>query len=91
MRLIKNTGNDRVIDQLKANLTRSGTIDAASSAFSLFAFAELRDVLLKLAKSRLVLPVTDEALLGGDADRRLRNQLQTRWLALECLGCRQRH
>jgi len=89
MKLLKNTGNDRVIDHLKSALTRGGALDAASSGFSLFGFAELREAFLQLAKCRLVLPSVGQtlptALLGTDADRRLRNQLQSRWLAAQCL------
>ncbi|MBX7122581.1 MAG: DEAD/DEAH box helicase family protein [Opitutaceae bacterium] len=89
MKLLRNTGNDRVIDHLKLALESGSSLDAASSGFSLFGFAELRDALSQLAKCRLVLPSTSQAgshtLLGDDADRRLRNQLQTRWLAAQCL------
>ena len=89
MKLLKNTGTDRVFDHLKASLAPGGTLDAATSAFSLFAFAELQESLAQLAKCRIVLPAGVQApapsLLGGDADRRLRNQLQTRWLAAQFL------
>ncbi len=89
MKLIKNTGNDRVIDHLRSALKPGGALDAASSGLSLFGFAELRDALLRLERCRLVLPAVVQtlpaALLGTDADRRLRNQLQSRWIAAQCL------
>jgi hypothetical protein len=89
MKLLKNTGTERVFDHLKLALASGSSLDAASSAFSLFGFAELRESLAQLAKCRLVLPSTSQttphALLGGDADRRLRNRLQSRWLAAQCL------
>ncbi len=42
MKLIRNSGNDRVVDELRKSLVAGGTFDVASPAFSLFAFAELR-------------------------------------------------
>jgi SNF2 family DNA or RNA helicase len=87
MRLIKNTGNDRVVDELRACLVEGAHLDFASPGFSLFAYAELKDLLEKLGNSRLVLPSDaggDLNLLGNDADRSFRNQLQTRSLARQC-------
>lgn len=48
MELIKNSGSDRVIDELRQSLKPPASLDLASPAFSLFAFAELRDLLEKL-------------------------------------------
>ena len=87
MKLIKNTGNDRVIDELRQALASSSSLDLASPAFSLFAFAELREVLEKLDTCRVVLPApngADLGLTGSDNDRAFRNRLQVRWLAREC-------
>ncbi len=87
MRLIKNTGNDRVIDELRQALAPQSSLDLASPAFSLFAFAELREVLEKLDTCRVVIPQgsgTDLGLTGSDNDRAFRNRLQVRWLAREC-------
>lgn len=56
MKLIKNTGSDRVIDELRRTLAPPSSLDLASPAFSLFAFAELRDLLEKLDACRVVLP-----------------------------------
>lgn len=87
MRLIKNSGNDRVVDELRACLTPQSSIDVASPFFSLFAFAEIRTLLEKLEKCRLVIPTaenTELCLLGSESDRSYRNRLQSRWLAAKC-------
>ena len=62
MKLIRNSGNDRVIDALREVLKPDSAVDIASPAFSLFAFAEVRSLLEKVATCRLVLPTT----LGTD-------------------------
>lgn len=87
MRLIRNTGSDRVIDELRQSLPRGSSLDFASPALSLFAFAELCELLEKLEGCRVVLPAVsdgDLGLTGTDADRTFRNRLQVRWLAREC-------
>jgi len=56
MKLIRNTGRDRVIDELRQTLASPSSLDIASPAFSLFAFSELRDLLEKLESCRVVLP-----------------------------------
>src|ERR1035437_7733073 len=87
MKLIKNTGSDRVIDELRQTLAPPSSLDWASPAFSLFAFAELRDLLEKLDACRVVLPAINGGelwLTGADTDRTFRNRLQLRWLAREC-------
>jgi hypothetical protein len=87
MKLIKNTGNDRVIDELRQTLAPQSSLALASPAFSLFAFAELREVLEKLDTCRMIVPAVNGADLGltGSAnDLVFRNRLQVRWLAREC-------
>ena len=87
MKLVKNAGTDRVIDELRRSLVPPSSLDLASSEFSLFAYAELRDLLDKLAACRIVLPNADArelGLTGSDADRAFRNRLQLRWVAREC-------
>ncbi len=89
MRLIKNTGNDRVIDELRQVLGPQSSLDLASPAFSLFAFAELREVLEKLDACRMILPNVNDSglgLTGSDNDRAFRNRLQAHWLARECVA-----
>lgn len=87
MKLLKNIGNDRVLDFVGAVMVPGCTLDVASPEFSLFAFAELRDAFGKIAGCRLVLPgpeKNDLGLNGADADRGARNQLTARWLARAC-------
>mgnify|MGYP001553470207 CR=1 FL=1 len=87
MRLIRNSGGDRVIDELRQCLQKESSLDIGSPAFSFFAFAELRDLLVGLGKTRLALPSPEESdwkLLGDETDRAFRNRLQTRWLAKQC-------
>lgn len=87
MKILKNTGSDRVIDELRYSLPPSSSLSLASPTFSLFAFADLRDLLEALDSCRIVLPAIDQSdlgLTGSDADRSFRNRLELRWLAREC-------
>ena len=88
MRLIKNSGNDRVLDVLHSILIPESAFDIASGDFSLLAFSELHDLLALVAECRLILPDggrADLALLGTETDRAARNKLQGRWLAKCCV------
>jgi hypothetical protein len=87
MKLIKNTGADRVIDELRRCLDDTASLDLASPAFSLFAFAEIRDALACVSNARMVLPTRtagEVGLLGVAADRPFRNRLQAPSLARQC-------
>jgi hypothetical protein len=87
MKIIKNSGNERVIDELRKCLIAQSTLDIASPSFSLFAFGEIREFLQKLDKCRIVLPDAKAGELGivdSLSDRSFRNRLQTRWLAKQC-------
>lgn len=86
MKLINNSGTDRVIDLMRSQLMPGHQLGCVTPTFSLFAFAELRDVLTKLERVQLILPPTDDGLdfLGGESDRAARNRLQSRWLASQC-------
>ena len=86
MKLINNSGADRVIDLMRPHLTPGHQLGCVTPSFSLFAFAELRDALTKLERVQLILPPTDDGLdfLGGEGDRLARNRLQSRWLANQC-------
>ena len=86
MKVIRNTGNDRVLDVLRPCLAEGHRLDLVTSAYSLFAFESLAGELLCLAQTRLVLPPAnaDLELLGGTNDRAARNRLQARWLARRC-------
>ncbi|MBF0400371.1 MAG: helicase [Magnetococcales bacterium] len=89
MRLIKNSGNDRVIDELRRVLVSSSMLNIASSSFSLFAFSEIRELLERLGQCRIALSKAtgvELGLLGSDADRPFRNRLQTHFLARQCMA-----
>jgi adenine-specific DNA-methyltransferase len=83
MKLVRNTGTDRVIDLLRPELTEGRQLDVVTPDFSLFAFAEMLHEMAGLTRCRLLLPPTsaDLAVLGSGADRAARNRLHTRWLA----------
>lgn len=84
MRLLRNSGNERVIDQLRDWLHPSASIDLMSPEFSLHAFAETRDLMTKSGRVRLLLgeeTTLIQSLFGGMADISYRGRLQGRWLA----------
>jgi len=86
VKLIKNTGDDRVIDEVRAALRPQSKLDIATGAFSLFAFAETRELLKNVATCRLVVPTDPDSepqLFGSDADRPFRNRLNIRARARE--------
>jgi hypothetical protein len=87
MKLIQNTGADRVIDLVRPHLVDGNVLDCVTPSLSLFAFAELREALLRVGVVHLILPPGDEGLqfLGGEGDRAARNRLQARWLANQCI------
>ena len=86
MRIISNTGTDRVVDLIQPWLRSGHRIDLASEGLSLHAFGELAEKLSRIANARLVLPPDDADLsfFGSDTDRAARNRLQGRWLARRC-------
>jgi hypothetical protein len=86
MKLVRNTGNDRVIDLVSNELARSHSLDVVTSHLSIFGFAALRETFARAARTRMVLPPVgaDLRLLGDEADRAARNRLQARWLAKNC-------
>ena len=84
MKLLQNSGNERVIDCLRDWLVPGAAVDLVSPAFSLFAFAETRDLLAKAGGCRVLLGEETSlaaTLFGGDADIAARGRLQGRWLA----------
>ncbi len=86
MKLVQNSGSDRVIDLLLPHLVPGSRLGCVTPSFSLHAFAELREALSGLGQMQLVLPADNNQLelLGGEADRAQRNRLQVRWLAKQC-------
>jgi hypothetical protein len=84
MKLIRNSGNDRLIDRLRDWLAPGSAIDLMSPTFSVHAFAETREFLDKADRCRLLLGDSDAlpgALFGGSSDTAFRGRLQGRWLA----------
>jgi hypothetical protein len=83
VRFISNTGQDRLLDSLKAVFQPNGSLSAASPGLSLFAWEGLRSFLDQAANARLIIPAEPAALglLGGQADREARNRLQSVYLA----------
>ncbi|MGS0755344.1 DEAD/DEAH box helicase family protein [Roseateles sp. GG27B] len=86
MRLVPNSGADRVIDLVHPQLKPGSQLGCVTPSFSLFAYAELRNALAELDRVQLILPPADDALefLGSEGDRTNRNRLQARWLANQC-------
>ena len=86
MRLLKNSGAERVVDELRG-LARGARLDIATPRLSVFGFGELADEFSRAAQARLAVPGRtgeDLELLGAAADLPLRNRLQTPWLARRC-------
>ncbi len=84
MKLIRNTGNERVIDRLGDWISSGATVDLMSPDFSLHAFAEARGLMKKTGSFRLLLgedATEGRSLFGGASDITYRNKLQGRWLA----------
>ena len=86
MKIILNSGADRVIDLMRPHLQAGHQLGCVTPTFSLFAFAELRTALARLERVQLLLPPDTDGLefLGGTGDRAARNRLQSRWLAHQC-------
>ena len=87
MRLIRNSGNERVSDELIKVASAASSLDIATPRFSLFAFSEMRNLLKTLNSVRMVLPkelIHGLSLLGAEGDRAYRNRLNIRWLSGAC-------
>jgi len=87
MRILTNHSADRAIDVLASMLSVDGRLDGASPSLSLFALQALRDGLPSMSATRLLLPGaerTEQSLLGSEAERASRNQLDAQRLAREC-------
>ena len=86
MKLVTNSGAQRLIDLVKLWLEPGKRADLVSSCLSLFAYSEIMAEVSKLDRVQLLLPPTsrDLGLLGTNADRGARGALQMRWLAARC-------
>ncbi len=86
MRVLRNTGHERVVDEIRPLLRPDKQLDLATAAISLFAFHELLHDLTAVKRTRLI--TTEEqgvgALLGDAGDRGARNRLTAPWIAAEC-------
>jgi len=87
MKLVQNSGTDRVIDYLRSKLTAGCQLDMVTPSFSLFAFSGMLQEMAALLTCRLLLPqvTADLSILGSEADRAARNRLQNRWIASRLL------
>ena len=59
MRIVSNTGTDRVVDLIQPWLRSGHQIDLASDAFSLHAFGELAEKLSRMENARLESRITE--------------------------------
>ena len=87
MKLVQNSGTDRVIDYLRSKLTAGCQFDMVTPSFSLFAFSGMLQEMAALVTCRLLVPstITELSVLGSEADRAARNRLQNRWIASRLL------
>ena len=83
MKLLSNSGSDRVLEWLHEALAKGGQLDVATPELSLFAFSAIESQLAGTGSARWLLPPagSDLSLLGGPADRASRNLLLSRGLA----------
>ncbi|HBU23131.1 MAG TPA: helicase [Chlorobaculum sp.] len=83
MKLVRNTGSDRVADLIHPAVLDGRQLDAVTPGLSIFAWAQLLRGLRRAERCRMVLPadLSMMPLLGSATDRSARNQLQSRWLA----------
>jgi SNF2 family DNA or RNA helicase len=87
MKIVANSGAERVIDRILPYLQAGGRLDLVTGSLSLFAFAALIEKAFALQGARIVLPPesVDLGILGTPADRAARNRLQCRWLAQQLI------
>ena len=86
MKLVSNTGSDRVIDHVRPWLVPGNQLYMATPVLSLFAFGEMSREVSTLARARLILPPAnaDLTLLGTAADRsRWRARRMAEWLQVK--------
>jgi len=86
MKSVPNIGTHRVLDVLSEGLLEGAELDLATQHLSLFAYSALSDKLAEISQTRLLIPAegAGTSLLGTAADRGLRNQLRSRFLARQC-------
>ena len=76
MKIVRNTGTERVIDLMRPCLKPGHQLDMVTPTLSLFAFAQVVEEVSGLAKAQLLLPHDGAELgfLGSGEDRAARNQ-----------------
>ncbi|MEO6982482.1 MAG: helicase, partial [Edaphobacter sp.] len=88
MKLLRNSGSDRVVDAIRGHSSSELSLDYVSRGFSLPAFGEIAQFLNELTVCRLILqeiPASELGVCGSDIDRAARNKLNLRWLAMRCI------
>jgi len=77
MKMLRNTGQERVVDVLRPLLPGAAQFDLATAKISLFAFAALASELKSARSTRLIVSaeLDPTSLLGTDVDRPRRNGL----------------
>lgn len=86
--LLDNRNNGYVGNELKKRSFEGSKLAVLSSLFTIYGYAALKKELGKLSDSRLLLTdwqnQTIQSLVGTEAEVRLTNQLNQRWIAREC-------
>lgn len=78
MKLIQNTGTQRVIDLMRPHLKHGNRLDCLTPSVSLYAFAEIREALSALDRIQLIVPLITRRL----------NSWVRRVTALRAIVCR---
>lgn len=84
MKLIKNKGVERVIDELTPSMEIGGSLEVATSTLSLYAYEAAKKRMDDLAKAQMIIAkggISALTLLGAESDRAARNRLQAQKLA----------
>lgn len=84
MKLITNSGTERVLDELRTWRTEKTPINIMSPCFSVHAFDEVAEQFEKAADFRLILgndQIVAQGLFGGPNETAMRAKLKGRWLA----------
>ena len=86
MKLIRNSGSERVIDLINPHLGLGHQLDFITPTLFITCLEQLRSSLVNLDRIQLILPSDGGSLelLGSDSDLAARNRLQARWLANQC-------
>ena len=82
MKIVRNTGTDRVVDLLRPSLTAGRQLDVVTPSLSVFAFSELQNEVASVVRCRLLLPSASTEAGGlGIGRGPLRSQPSTDTLA----------